>query len=200
LKHEFEHDFQVLERQLLDVVDVLDEAGIVYHLEGGTLLGIVREQRLLPWDHDTDISIMRSSYPRFLEIQRKITRRGWRVRTRVYKADRQFAAAGTPRLIKIRDRKAYFLSGPHCLDIFIKELHEGAVYWQAAGNLMKVDASYYDGYDEVEWRGRKLKAPRDFRAYLTEKYGDWSVTVKDWHCRMENTIVEPSIPKDQDRP
>jgi hypothetical protein len=30
--------------------------------------------------------------------------------------------------------------------------------------------------------------PRYFKAYLTEKYGDWSVTVKNWSCKGELTI------------
>ena len=37
--------------------DFLTKHRINYFLEGGTLLGIVRDGDLLPWDHDVDISI-----------------------------------------------------------------------------------------------------------------------------------------------
>ena len=37
--------------------DFLTKHGIKYFLEGGTLLGIVRDGDLLPWDHEVDISI-----------------------------------------------------------------------------------------------------------------------------------------------
>ena len=38
---------------------ILEEQDIPYILEAGTLLGVVREQRLLPWDNDIDITITR---------------------------------------------------------------------------------------------------------------------------------------------
>jgi len=34
--------------------------------------------------------------------------------------------------------------------------------------------------------------PNAYRDYLTEKYGDWSVPVKEWDCAVdERTLVEP---------
>jgi hypothetical protein len=39
------------------LANALDEAGIEWWLDHGTLLGITREGRLLPWDEDVDLSI-----------------------------------------------------------------------------------------------------------------------------------------------
>lgn len=45
-------------RKLLnDIVDYLEKQKIDYHLEGGTLLGFVRDGEFLEWDHDIDLSI-----------------------------------------------------------------------------------------------------------------------------------------------
>jgi phosphorylcholine metabolism protein LicD len=50
---------QVLAENLLrEIVTILDNSNITYCLEGGTLLGIYRENRLLPWDSDLDLSIL----------------------------------------------------------------------------------------------------------------------------------------------
>ena len=38
----------------------METASIPYWLEGGTLLGIIRENRLLPWDNDMDISMYKT--------------------------------------------------------------------------------------------------------------------------------------------
>lgn len=182
-------DLLVLKRQLLDVIDILNEDGITYHLEGGTLLGIVREGRLLPWDKDTDISIMEKDLNRFLSLVPRISKAGWRVSKRFYEEPRDFAEVGESRLFKIKDRQWYFFSGPTALDVFVKHPRDGYVYWQAAGNVMRVSDKFYSSYETVEWEGRELKVPMGYRDYLTEKYGDWSIPVKDWHCDNEKTVV-----------
>ena len=47
----------IAEKMLRDIVMICDECNLNYWLEGGTLLGIFREGRLLPWDNDIDISV-----------------------------------------------------------------------------------------------------------------------------------------------
>lgn len=57
--------------------------------------------------------------------------------------------------------------------------------------VMRVDCKYYSSYETVEYMGRKLKVPFDHKAYLTEKYGDWSTPIKNWSCGTdEKTIIE----------
>lgn len=43
--------------RMRQVFAALNAAGITWFVDHGTLLGLVREQRLLPWDHDIDLSI-----------------------------------------------------------------------------------------------------------------------------------------------
>lgn len=47
----------IAESMLRDVAMILDQSSIQYWLEGGTLLGIRRENRLLPWDNDIDLAL-----------------------------------------------------------------------------------------------------------------------------------------------
>ena len=47
----------IAERMLQSVATIFSICNIDYWLEGGTLLGIRRENRLLPWDNDIDVSI-----------------------------------------------------------------------------------------------------------------------------------------------
>jgi len=46
------------------IIKILDSAGIKWWIDHGTLLGIIREARLLPWDDDIDISIFKSDLER----------------------------------------------------------------------------------------------------------------------------------------
>ena len=50
----------IAEKMLHDVAEILDKSNVPYVLEAGTLLGVVREDRLLPWDTDMDITITRN--------------------------------------------------------------------------------------------------------------------------------------------
>jgi phosphorylcholine metabolism protein LicD len=53
---------------LFDITEFLEKNNIPYHLEGGTLLGIVRDNDLLPWDHDVDLSISVEDLLKYLII------------------------------------------------------------------------------------------------------------------------------------
>lgn len=185
-------------KMLFDVVEVLDNANIVYHLEGGTLLGIVRDGDLLPWDHDVDLSIMITDTPKFLKIKKELYRKGYKVTSRKSKHDIHPFKMGDYKIFKIkkivpsivkllfpRYKKNYIV-----LDIFIKVNDGNYCYWQAMNKLMRVSNKYYASYETVNYRGASLKVPNDYKDYLTQKYGDWSVPVKEWVCgEDEKTIV-----------
>jgi len=59
-----------MESTLFRVVDILNIHKISYWVTDGTLLGIVRENRILPWDSDIDIAVCKSevSMLKILEI------------------------------------------------------------------------------------------------------------------------------------
>lgn len=190
-KKETTFDHEIAEQLLFDAVERLDKHNVPYHLEGGTLLGIVRDQAILPWDDDLDISIPAGYENQAMIALRPMMLKGWRIdKRRLYKFD-AIKKSG-PRVFKIRDRSRGLLNMGHCyLDIFVKYEHEGYVYWQAKRRLMRVESFHHDGFEEVEFKGRKLKAPVKYKDFLTKKYGDWSVPVKEWDCgTQEKTIIE----------
>ena len=175
---------------LKQVATMLDDAGVVYHLEGGTLLGLVRDGHLLEWDDDMDISIP-SDYSKKAQLALfPLILKGWRIDKRRWKLFKEYGLSGT-RIIKVRDRSRGLLkTGRVYLDVILKFKIDEGVYWQAKKRLMKVDSRYYDGFDEIEIDGFTFKVPVDYKGYLTEKYGDWSVPVKEWDCGVdEKTIV-----------
>jgi len=75
-------------------------------------------------------------------------------------------------------------------DVFVKASDENHTYWQAMEKILRTDNRYYSSYELIEYNGRQLRVPCDYKNYLSEKYGDWSVPKKDWVCaKDEKTII-----------
>ena len=53
-----EHEMNVRIQNLKDVINIFNECGIFYWLQGKTLLGMVRDNQLIEKDHDEDIGTM----------------------------------------------------------------------------------------------------------------------------------------------
>ncbi|QSX30201.1 LicD family protein [Shewanella cyperi] len=178
-------DHSLAEDLLLAIAAELDAAGIVYHLEGGTLLGLVRDGHLLPWDKDLDISVAAVDIDRAYEALQGVTHAGWRLKRKCFKDSGELALKGT-RIIKVEDRSGGMLrSGHDYLDIIAKAKVRDHVYWQVKDSIMRVCASYYDGFEEIAFRGVRLKVPVNYRDYLTEKYGNWHQVIREWDCARD---------------
>jgi lipopolysaccharide cholinephosphotransferase len=65
------YDMEVLHERQLEVAIELDricrENGIKYSLYGGSVIGAVRHNGFIPWDHDIDVAMMRKDYEKFIK-------------------------------------------------------------------------------------------------------------------------------------
>lgn len=180
---------------LLKTTALLDARKITYHLEGGTLLGIVRDNDLLPWDHDVDISIPSVHADEFLKLKFTLFWMGYKMSVRRSKKDIGPVKKGDYAVFKIKPIWSYVLSwfAPNhknamVLDVFVKTNDDSFSYWQAMDKVMRVDKKYYQSFETVMYRGNTLKVPNHYKDFLTEKYGNWSIPVKDWSC-AENELT-----------
>jgi len=51
-----------------EIKRICDKHNISYFLIGGTLLGCIRHEGIIPWDDDLDIGMLRDDYERFLSV------------------------------------------------------------------------------------------------------------------------------------
>ena len=178
--------------------DFLTKHGIKYFLEGGTLLGIVRDGDLLSWDHDVDISIDYSDAEKLDKLRWRFYLMGYRLTCRKGRKPYGPIMKNDYRIFKLKPLGYSFLKMFYVpfaekmvvLDIFVKKDDDKYTYWQSMGKFLRVDKSYYESHETIDFMGYKLTAPYNYKDYLTAKYGDWSVPVKEWNCKDdEKTIV-----------
>jgi phosphorylcholine metabolism protein LicD len=175
-----EKSLRLLER----ATTLLEKYNIPYWLEGGTLLGIIRENRLLPWDNDLDISIRSEDFDRLRRILPKFFYRGMIAKVREYKIDDPPFQKGEVRLIKVYATKYLFFKSPLVLDIFVKKKLDDQYYWVVGVKRRAkkaVPARFYDELTTVQFNHKTYSIPKLTDEYLTYRYGDWRTPVKTWN-------------------
>lgn len=66
------HGLQTILLELLVEFDrICQKHGIIYSIDGGTLLGAVRHKGFIPWDDDADVIMVRSEYEKFKRAIKK---------------------------------------------------------------------------------------------------------------------------------
>ncbi len=77
--HIADDEAQQLKKIARYVFDLLDNNAIEYWLEGGTLLGCIRHEGIIPWDDDIDIAIPHREFSRVVQLKERVERDGYRM-------------------------------------------------------------------------------------------------------------------------
>lgn len=184
-------NLHIAEKLLSNVGKLLDDAQIPYWLEGGTLLGIVREQRLLPWDNDLDLSIHAEHLPTLLRAVRTLPRTKYFLRLRRVKKTNNHFKRRTIRMVKIYNTRWFGLRrGEVCLEIFIKYPIDDQSYWMIGRKVKSVPKRFYDALTRIEFKNQSYSIPADTDGYLTFRFGDWRTPKQEWNTfRDDNALV-----------
>lgn len=181
------------EKMLAYIAKIFSEHSIPYCIDGGTLLGIIRENRLLPWDNDMDFYINTCHQSSLKTALRKLAWSGYKIRYRYAKKDMGPIKAGDLRLIKIKRRKWLFQDAI-VIDIFVKHHNHGRAYWLVGDKektvLKSVDEKFYLAFDFTEFKNMQLPIPTQVEDYLTARYGDWRTPVKEWNFLKDDRAIE----------
>ena len=192
---------QKANKLLRDLIDYLNDNNIKYHLEGGTLLGFVRDGSFLEWDHDIDISIPSEFTEKFYSKRRSLWLKGYRITRHKSKVNYGPIYIGDVRIFKVkRTFYSFFRIFSNRLqknelvaDVFIKFIEGRDVFWIAKGKIMSAPSLHYIGSSKLDYKGLKLSIPAEHKDYLTHKFGDWSVPVKEWDCAVDEKSVVADV-------
>lgn len=179
-------------KMLHDVCTELEKKKADYWLEGGTLLGVIRENRLLPWDNDMDISMYIKDRMKLVRVAIILWLKGYRISTRFYNRNMGPFKKGELRMIKVRNYEKFMKKGEVMLDIFLKRKVGEDYFWTVGIKspvLKSSPANFYDKLTTVNFDRKDYLIPDDYEGYLTYRYGDWKKQVKVWNFKKDDNAI-----------
>lgn len=183
---------QKAEEILKKLTSLFNKAKIPYILEGGTLLGVIRENRLLPWDNDLDLTITEENAEKLFAEESLFKRAGFLIRKRYFEADHHPFKKGDLRIIKIKKRECFFFKSKVMVDLFVKRKVADKYYWTVSKNnpiLKSAPAHFYEELTDYQYKDFKVSIPEDYQGYLTFRYGDWQTVVKDYNFKTDDKAI-----------
>ena len=202
-------------KNLRDVKEILDRAGVRYWLDGGTLLGAVRDGKFIPWDDDIDLGTLSSSMdkiiPLFPEFQKKrfhisfnkyylkFTRNSIKVDISTYQIQDEYARIvwkimwpemirHTLRIIENALTYKTYARLREVLFVWVSYLKERS---SSKFYPVSVPKHYYERLGHIEFYEMKFNTPFPVDSYLELRFGkDWKIPRKDWtYYRDDGTVV-----------
>jgi len=179
--------------------EILEDLGVHYWLDFGTLLGLIRENQLIEWDKDMDLSIRFESDEQIKALIAAVSKH-YPVKTLGESIRPEAWKLGKYRTIKAFHKKYGLIrTDPH-LDFFtqyrgIYDNQTEATYRSIiAGVNNEIPATYVDELDSFHFEGHDFAIPNHPETFLALRYGeDWRTPKKYWHPAYDDeSMVKPA--------
>ena len=177
--------FHRIKKMLFETLDLFDRMGITYWLDDGSLLGIIRDGTLIPWDHDVDIGIPGESVERILALKYNFLPK-YLLKPR--HANNPWLP-GPVRSIKIKTVREKIMHVNFHIDLFVKYRINDRYQWIDSDALKCVACKYYDKLETIHWEGRSISIPSDPEAYLAIRYNDWRTPSRNFSPSRDDGAV-----------
>jgi len=169
----------------LKTIDILNENGFKYWLEAGTLLGIMRDGDLIPWDYDADLGIPADTADDIMKLRLKLLPNYLIKRRRVHTS----WLPGNMRVIKVKTPWEKIRQVNFHVDLFCVYPVKNKYRWVDSNALKHVDRKYYDTLSTIEWEGRTINIPNHAEEYLSLRYGNWQIPNQNYNAGLHDGAI-----------
>ncbi len=176
---------QRMKNMLLKTIDILNEKKYKYWLEAGTLLGILRDGDLIPWDYDADLGIPADSADDIMKLRKNFLPNYLIKRRRIESP----WIPGDMRVIKVKTPWEKIKQINFHVDLFCVYPVQDKYRWVDSNALKHVDRKFYDSLSTIEWQGRKINIPNHAEEYLLLRYGNWQVPKRNYDAGLHDGSI-----------
>ncbi len=142
-------------------------------IEWGTLIGIVRDGGIIPWDDDIDFSSLLDLFDEVIEFLFDI---------------KQFLESQTNSIIAIKNLKNKITIDIQSKDKSFYDIHVDIDFKEIKNNeaiqisnpIWYTPAKHIEKLDTFMWNGVKIYIPSNVDKYLSFVYGDWKTPKRDY--------------------
>ena len=183
-----DEELKVRKYEFLKICDILDSLDVNYFLQTGILLGAIRDNNLIKWDWDIEISVFAEEFIDQIDnIASSLSNSGFKIKN----------------IRKVKDDSK--------IDFFGDLPEEVTGYTIFSWNYSKLKKKYWrrefsvpskflNSFSTIEFFGRKFNCPHSPRDYLKFAYGNWETPIrtsdKDEYNSMEFKNKKLSLLRD----
>jgi len=176
---------QRMKNMLLKTIDILNQKRVKYWLEAGTLLGIIRDGDLIPWDYDADLGILADSAAEIMKLRFDFLPNYWIKKRRIQSQ----WIPGDMRAIKVKTTWEKIKQINFHVDLFCVYPMQDKYRWVDSNALKHVDRKYYDTLSTIEWEGRTINIPNHTEEYLSLRYGNWQIPEPNYNAGLHDGSI-----------
>jgi hypothetical protein len=174
-------DQQALRQQLQKLTLLFDAEGIQWWLDHSSLLNLIRSGEFINGMDDVDLCILSTSASKVTSL----------VQQHYRPEELQFFLMDDKKTFKHwQNGDLGRIKIGLGLDIQIKYLAEGAVFWYVGPFALGSAFKYYQGFEEREYANFRLRLPIDPESYLTQLYGEWKSPQPGWTYADYRNIID----------
>lgn len=181
---------------MFEICKLLEENHISYYIDHGTLLGIIRDEALIPWDTDIDLAvfiedkdkietILKSYLNNFIHPLCKLNNWQYKIETEEILIENKKETLFTT-LQMFND--SVFKEDEVALELMFHYKTSSIIYWGFCGKCLKAPLHITIPKKQIFYKNHSISVPNNAVEYLSNLYGDWKTPIKDWTYDKYNNL------------